>query len=79
MSTRFYRGTHTDGSQSWLYDTDSPETFFEALNDQSSLFFGEWTVDVLDYKGEVIEANIDYASIPLRTTAGSLYGAPTRV
>lgn len=79
MSTKFYRGTHADGRQSALHDTDTPEAFFNELNETAPLFFGGWTVDVLDYKGDLVEADIDYASIPLRTDVGSLFGVPTRV
>ena len=79
MSTRFYRGTRkSNGAQSFLYDTESPMRFFEELNAVHPLILGDWVVDKLDYKGNLIEADIDWSDISISTTVGQLFGAPKR-
>jgi YbbR domain-containing protein len=77
MSTQFYRGTRkSTGAQSFLHDTDSPLAFFEEMNNASPLILGDWTVDRLDYKGDVLETDIDWSEVRIETTAGRLFGAP---
>lgn len=77
MSTRFYRGTRkSNGATSLLHDTDFPLDFFEELNSVHPLILGDWVVDKLDYKGDLIEADIDWSDISISTTVGQLFGAP---
>lgn len=79
MATQFYRGTRkSNGATSFLHDTDSPLDFFEELNTVHPLILGDWVVDKLDYKGDIIEADIDWSDIPISTTAGQLFGSPKR-
>lgn len=78
-ATFFYRGTRkSNGEQSLLYDTESPLPFFEKLNSVHPLILGDWVVDKLNYKGDVLEADIDWSRVRIETTAGQLFGAPNR-
>lgn len=78
MSTKFYAASHTTIPQTVvtetvkLHDTDSPETFFRTLNQVDPLVNGNWTVNILDYKGDTIQENIDWKNVTLRLTEGNV-------
>lgn len=77
MSTFFYRGTRrSTGARSSLYDTDFPLALFKELDALHPLILGDWAVDKLDSKGRILETDIDWSSIPIEVTAGTLFGVP---
>lgn len=56
------------------FTTDSPEDFFRSLNRADPLRNGNWTVNIVDSNGKIIEENIDWRNIRLTLTLNEIFG-----
>lgn len=76
MSTEFFTATNSNPNivvpELGLYDTDSPVSFFVALNQVDPLINENWVITRHNYKGDLIENNISWRDIYLSGTGHQL-------
>ncbi len=77
MATRFYRARSSDGRYTMAYDSDSPLPLFEHLASEDRLT-DDWVIDLLDYKGDTLQADVPLAQIRLDITADRLFALIAR-
>lgn len=72
MATKFYSVSNSTNSHLaegiGLHDIDSPKELFRTLNILEPLENGNWVISIVDYKGDVLEENVDWGNIPVTLT-----------
>lgn len=79
MSTRFYQATNhvnPEINPTHFHDTETPnDLFIEMVTVDPNL--NNWTVNLLNYKGDIMEPNISWKNIRITITLGDLFNLVT--